>query len=324
MARMLEALKQADMKRLRQDEGAPVTESHRPHSESVLGSEEQGPIPFIEVGGRGSALEASADVLASGPPPATKPAVPPRIENAPRLVPPPVAPADSRDTVLFRSVTPEPLLAAPASRRFAPELVAFHRPADSFSEHYRKLLAGMEAQLPAGQPLVLLFTSAAPGVGTTTVLLNVAITSAHQGKMRVLAADVNLHRPAFADRLGLRSAPGLGEVLARGIGLEEALQETGQPQLHALTAGHVRISNVRQPAETLRSVLAQLRERFDRILVDVGCWDGRPETICLGSLADAIYVVAPHNDEQDPEVVELMRVIPRQGGRLHGCILVNR
>src|SRR5205085_392203 len=81
------------------------------------------------------------------------------------------------------------------------------------------------------------FTSAASGVGTTTVLLNVAITSAHQGKLRVLAADVNLHRPPLGDRLGLRSAPGLGEVLARGLGLEEALKETGQRQLRALTAG---------------------------------------------------------------------------------------
>ena len=58
--------------------------------------------------------------------------------------------------------------------------------------------------------------------------------------------------------------------------------------------------------------------------MDLGCWDGRPETICLGVLGDAVYVVAPQNDEGSPEVVELMRLIPRQGGRLHGCILINR
>src|SRR5258708_2824037 len=104
MARMLEALKQAEMKRVRQDEGAPIAESHRPHAESVLASIEDGAMPFIEVGGRGPALEASADVLASGPVPAPKPVAPRQTENVARLVPPPAVPATGRDPVLFRAL----------------------------------------------------------------------------------------------------------------------------------------------------------------------------------------------------------------------------
>src|SRR5260370_39068739 len=115
MARMREALKQAEMKRVRQDEGAPVAQSHRPHSESVLASEEDGAMPFIEVGGRGPALEASADVLASGPLPAMKPVAPRQTDNVARLVSPPTVPASGRDTVLFRALSPEPLRLAPAA-----------------------------------------------------------------------------------------------------------------------------------------------------------------------------------------------------------------
>src|SRR5262249_34937438 len=124
--------------------------------------------------------------------------------------------------------------------RFAPELVAYHAPDLPAGERYRELLAALLSAagvLPGDRCPVLLFTTAEPGAGATTVQLNVAITAARQGRRRVVVVAATLARPAVAERLGLPTVPGLREVLAGSAALEQALQPTEQANLRALTAG---------------------------------------------------------------------------------------
>jgi Mrp family chromosome partitioning ATPase len=211
----------------------------------------------------------------------------------------------------------------PAYERFAPELVAFHQPGHAISEQYRSLLAGIEGQLLEGPSHVLLFTAAAPRAGTTTVLLNLAITCARRKKCRVALVDANLGRPALADRLGLRTAPGLSEVLGGALSPERALQETGEARLAAMTAGDVELGQDGGiGGDVMRAVLRYLRGRFDRVLVDAPAWDGRPEVVALGAACDAVYLVAP--EDRAEAVKDLLQQIPRQGSRLRGTIATRR
>src|SRR5207302_4777051 len=132
------------------------------------------------------------------------------------------------------------------------------------------------AQLPAGRAQVLLFSAAVPGAGTTTTLLNLAITAARQGKARAVVVDAHLRRPTLAARLGLPAGPGLNEVLAGAVSLKRALRETGQANLHLLTAGEIASFSgptaVYVAGEAMRSVLRHLRDRFDLVLVDAPPW----------------------------------------------------
>src|SRR5262249_46516162 len=153
---------------------------------------------------------------------------------------------------------------------------------------------GILNQPPAGRSQVILFTALTPESGTTTVLLNAAITFARQGRLRVVALEANLDRPALAKRLGLPEAPGLHDFLAGSRTLTEALQETGQPNLVALTKGNGDAPESLSGA--LRPVLRHLRERCDLVLIDAPCWDGRPEMVALGSLCDLVYLVLPESD----------------------------
>ena len=187
------------------------------------------------------------------------------------------------------------------------------------------MLAALTAQLPAVRIQVLLFTAPTPEVGTTTVLLNVAISCARQGQHRVAVLDANCHRPALAARLGLPTVPGLREVLAGTISLARALQETGQDNLLALTAGDVAAaSDCRFSREAVRSVLKQLRDRFELVLVDAPCWNSHPDLIALGAACDAVYLVLEAAQAEKPETAQLLQVIPHQGSQLRGCILTQR
>jgi Mrp family chromosome partitioning ATPase len=170
----------------------------------------------------------------------------------------------------------------------------------------------------------LLFTAARAGSGTTTVLLNVAITAARPGRRRVLVVDANARQPAVAERLGLPIVPGLREVLSGSVSLEQALQSTEQANLLALTAGAAAPSGTRFVAETLRSLLRQARQRFDLVLVDGPAWDGRPEVRGLGLACDAVCLVLPEREADTAEADALLQAIPEQGARLAGFIVSAR
>jgi Mrp family chromosome partitioning ATPase len=202
--------------------------------------------------------------------------------------------------------------------------VALHHPDHPISEQYRAIVADLERQLTTAQSQALLFTTTDPRIDTAAVLLNVAITHAGQSETPTIVVDADFRRSTLAHRLGLPAAPGLKNVLAGLISLPRAVQETGQPNLYALTAGKTTPDSVPPvPAESLLGALRYLRSRFAWILVNAPCWDGRPEVITLASGCDAVFLVVPEADAQTDSVEAVSQAILQQGGCLQGYILVG-
>ncbi len=306
MGRVLDALRQAEAPHGGAERRPPTT-AELPGPAPLL-AEDAHPaeeIPFIEVGPRKS-LEASPSVLACTP-------------SALLAAQTPGAAASA--TVAFRALGRP---AAPSRSHIAPEVVAFHAPEQPASAQYRDLLAAVAAAGPGGRQAALLFVPGLPAADATPVVLNLAVTAARQGRRRVLAVDGNLRRPGVAWRLGVPEAPGLREVLAGAVTLDEAVQETEQANLLALAAGAPAGGvGPRFVAETMRSLLRQLRQRFDLVLVDGPRWDGRPDAALLAAACDAVYLVLPEKDAESAEADELLQALPAQGARLAGCVLAG-
>jgi Mrp family chromosome partitioning ATPase len=294
MGRMLEALTRAD------PQSPPPAGSAAPAEE----------VPFIEWGPRRS-MEASPSVLAApGPARLAGPTVGAASRAAPLVAPP--------HGVTFRAAP-----GGAAGAKLAPELVAFHDPEHPVSAQYRGLLQALLAGRPADRPQALLFTAA--GGGTTATVLNAAITAARLGRRRVAVADANTAAPGVAAALGLAEQPGWREVLAGAATLDAALRETAQPDLAALTAGVTAATGgVRFLAETVRSLLRQLRQRFDLVFVNAPPWDDRPETANLAAACDAVYVVVTPAEADAPATDELFRRISEAGATPGGCVVAGR
>jgi Mrp family chromosome partitioning ATPase len=191
------------------------------------------------------------------------------------------------------------------------------------------------------QSKVFLFTASRARIGNTTTLLNLAITAARDERERVLVVDANLRQPAVAERLDLPSAPGLREVLAGSIALDRAVQSTELANLFALTVGfsdgEVRIADCGFPfhpqseeearprfvAQTMRSLLRQLRTQFQLVFVDGPPQAGRPDGAMLDGACDALFLVLPEGEAETPQTDALFQRISNQGGRLAGCVLVS-
>ena len=316
---------------IRKDDGHAVAtpRAYRPDEDDrVAVEEEEVEIPYIEVGGPKNKIDASASVLATKTA-SPKPVVAPKESEVKQAVVAPVAPPEQAKkrvpaTVIFRPYPAERPPLRPAAERFIDDLVAFHQPEHPISEHYRALLDSFEAQLPASQAQCLLFSSPTPSTDTTAVLLNIAVTWARSADARICVVDANLRRPSVSEFLGLSVAPGLREVLSGKASLQNAIQETGLANLSALTAGRPTMENPGLLAgESMRAILRHLRGRYEWVLVDAPCWDGRPDVVSLGSACDAVYLVLTEEESNKPEAQDLMDLIQEQGSRLRGCVMMR-
>ena len=264
-------------------------------------------VPFIEIGGP------NGPVFSAVPPRTTpKPAEPP--PDYPRLA----SPARFL-SVTFRDATVKARL-APTVEGPDAELVALHHPDHPVSGEYRVFRDEVRKQLPEAASKVLLFTAAAPEAGTTTVLLNLAVTLAAEKNTRVLVIDANVTRPGVAHKLALKAAPGLVEVLAHQLPLTWALQPTAAPNLQALAAGAVLASTPTTIGLDLPKLVNQLRQWFDWVLVDGGVWGVVPERDGTCPSADAVYLVTREADVGRSEFTGLRGWVKELGGVLRGFV----
>ncbi len=149
---------------------------------------------------------------------------------------------------------------------------------------------------------LMLITSAASGDGKTTVVQNLAAAAASTGG-RVLIIEADLRRPTIADRLSLRRAPGLAEVLVNASTVENAIQIRQNPPtngsyratspLSVLTAG----APPPNPAELIEShamerLLAWAAENYDLVLIDTPPLSVVPDAIPLLHRVHGVVIVS--------------------------------
>ena len=112
-------------------------------------------------------------------------------------------------------------------------------PQSDFSEGIRMLRSNLRMTTLKQEPRFILFTSATPSEGKTTVSSNYAAALAEGGSPTLLI-DADMHRPNLHHRFGVSGAVGLSTILSGGATLPLAVQAVqGSAGLHVLVAGPV-------------------------------------------------------------------------------------
>jgi succinoglycan biosynthesis transport protein ExoP len=179
-----------------------------------------------------------------------------------------------------------------ASSNEAVELITHVRPQSQMAESYRALRTSLLLSHLGAPPKVIMVTSALPREGKSTTSINCAVVLAQKG-VRVLLIDCDLRRPSIHKTLGMGPRSGLSNVLTGSVTLKQAITVAPTlPNLDVLPAG----TPPPNPAELLastnmRDVLAELREKYDHIVLDTPPTLSVTDAVVLSPRADAIVLV---------------------------------
>jgi receptor protein-tyrosine kinase/non-specific protein-tyrosine kinase len=180
-------------------------------------------------------------------------------------------------------------------RKFEPDphLIMVNRPGSPIAERYRRLRLTLDQPGPGGATRqVIVVTSAVPEEGKTTTAINLALALAEDRDRRTLLVDADLRRPSVTRYLSPQPILGLSEVLTGQAPLDHAIIEVKSARLSILPAGAPSVSPLELlQSDYLASVFAELRRRFDRIIVDTPPTVPFTDAAVLNSIADGAILI---------------------------------
>ena len=199
-------------------------------------------------------------------------------------------------------------------------LIVHEQPKSPIAEAYRTLRTNIQYAKVDGELKVLLFTSAGPGEGKSTVAANSAVALAQAGH-RVILVDCDLRKPVQHHLFNVNKK-GLTNCLVGESPVTELLQETEVANLRVLTSGPIPPN----PAELLGSsrmdaALAALKEVCDYLVIDCPPVIAVTDACVLARKADGVFLVLDA-DQVRPEMAQKAKeLLQNAQGTIAGVIL---
>ncbi len=191
------------------------------------------------------------------------------------------------------------------------------------AEPYRVLHTNLNLALKPAQPAVLVVLSAGPAEGKSTTLCRLAQMMGAYGE-RVLLIDGDLRRPAQHRLANCPKAPGLSDVLAGKCEVDAAIRKSVSPGLDLLTSGGMPGFTLSLLfANRLRELLATLRGRYDRILLDSPPIIGVSDASLLAGAADGALLLIQHRRNPASMVLRAQQTIVALKTPILGAVLTQ-
>ena len=171
---------------------------------------------------------------------------------------------------------------------------------------------------------VFLITSAVPSEGKSFSSLSLAHSFAMNGYRTVLI-EGDMRRPSFHTvfkGVASRETPGLTDVLSRNRKVEEVLVQTPYENLTMIYAG----SRAPNPAELLaeerlRELIEELKEWFERIVIDTPPINAVSDTLTMIPAAQYVCLVVRPAKTRKAAIRRAVHLIHKAKGALAGFVL---
>ena len=175
-------------------------------------------------------------------------------------------------------------------------------PLSAFTESIRSLRMGLRYADLDNPARVVMFTSALPSEGKSTIASNLALHAANTGE-KVLLIDMDLRHPALTDIYAEDSEIGIVELVMGEARISEVVRTEKETKLRFIPASRSDLINHTSEilgSEKIRDFLAQARNVFDLIVIDssplLPVTDGRA---LLGAVDAAVMVVCWERTSRD-------------------------
>ena len=192
---------------------------------------------------------------------------------------------------------------------------------DAFAECVRTASAGILLSALDTQNKIVAVTSSVPGEGKSTFSMNLGFSLAKS--QRVLLIEGDMRRPCFGK--AFRKGPeqkGLSELVSGQCTFEECLLQIDGTELHVIVAGAIPPN----PFELLvsqrfKDTLAQLRLKYDMVIVDTPPVQLVSDALVVGSLANGVIYIVKADETPIPLARTGLKRLAEAGIAIFGIIL---
>jgi succinoglycan biosynthesis transport protein ExoP len=199
----------------------------------------------------------------------------------------------------------------------------FERPRHPAVEGYRTLRTNLQFLNLDGENKVILFTSAGPEEGKSTVMVNLGAALSEMGK-KVLLLEADLRRPVLDKYLDVQSDRGLSSVIAGAVPLEKAVLPTSNNNLFVLTAG-VKPPNPAElvASESLRNIFEKVRDVADYVLVDSPPVLAASDAMAMAPMVDGVIIVSRYGVADRDSARRTSELLGKVEARILGLVINN-
>lgn len=210
-----------------------------------------------------------------------------------------------------------------SKKQQARRLITREDPKSPLAEAFRTLRTNIQFANVENDVKIILVTSAAPGEGKSTVLSNLAVAMAQNGK-KVLVLDCDLRKPVQHHIFELHNGMGLTHLLLNKATLDEVIRPTSVENLQIITAGLIPPN----PSELLGSkkfgtLLAELSGQYDRILVDSPPAGAVTDSVILSRLVDGVILAVYTEKTKIEQIKYVQEQMLKAGANVLGVVLTH-
>jgi len=192
----------------------------------------------------------------------------------------------------------------------------------AFKVSFQKLQTKI-AQLNAVEHkiIALLFTSAVPGEGKSTVVANLALAMGKVGQ-KVVVVDCDLRLPTQHKIFGLPNNVGLSTLFTQQTRLINVMQKSRNPNTWVITSGPEATNAMELlGSPQMKTMLEQLKQKFDYVLLDTPALLPVGDAIALGSMVDGIVLVTRQAYCKEDDLRETCKQLSDLNTRLVGIVV---
>ena len=205
----------------------------------------------------------------------------------------------------------------------ARKLVTNANPKSIVSEQFRTLRTNINFSMPDQELKTLLFTSAAPGEGKSTVAANTAVVFAQEGK-RVLLVDADMRKPTVHYTFHMTNTLGLSNLLTRQATVSDVVKVSNIDNLHVITCGPIPPN----PAEligskTMDKVMEELKEHFDIVIFDAPPVLSVTDAQILSNKCEGTILVMSAGETEKEGIVKAKDALVSSQANIIGTVLNN-
>jgi len=191
------------------------------------------------------------------------------------------------------------------------------------AEAYRILRTNIEFNRKSADANAITVVSGGAGEGKSTTMLNLAYVCA-QGGYNTLMIDADLRRPTLHTYFEINNSVGLTNYLTTELNLEDVILQTPVENLYFMPSGILPsdaagILNSRRMSE----LIADVKSRFDLVLIDSPPILGVSDASVLSSEADLTIVVVQHRKLPRAMLLRVRQAVENVGGNMLGVVLNN-